>query len=133
MSNNPQDWREMQRFPKHPADGDGQSCAVDLAEMPAAFYRVRALPDTNSIGAPLAGFMLATGSGTACRDWAVQTARMISRGMVGLESVSKLAALDMLINDLVTEQASRGLCADAPIADAIDHLAAARDLLRGGA
>jgi hypothetical protein len=77
-------WIEMMRFPKHPVDGDGQSCAIDRCELPAAFYRLRALPDTNSVGEPIPPFCLATGSGTEARDWALQTARMISRGLVGL-------------------------------------------------
>ena len=81
------EWREIMRAVKTPVDGDGQSCAVDVCEMPAQFYRVRALPDTNSVGAQVEPFMLSTGSGDECKAWAMRTAYLIARGMVGLAHV----------------------------------------------
>jgi len=79
-------WREINRAIKVPG-GDGQSCAVDVCELPAKFYRLRALPDTNSVGAQVEPFMLSTGSGDECKDWALRTSYMIASGAVGLAHV----------------------------------------------
>ena len=77
------EWCEINRAIKVPG-GDGQSCAVDVCGVLAKFYRVRALPDTNSVGDPVEPFTLETGSGHECKDWALRTSYMIARGLVGI-------------------------------------------------
>lgn len=74
----------IKRFEKA-ADGDGQPVEVYETSMPAKFYTVKALPSKNSVGAPIPGFTLGTGSGSAMRELAMRIAQATSEGMLGIE------------------------------------------------
>lgn len=76
------EWTLVAKYPKDPEDGDGQDVEVYVSAGPARFFKIVALEGLNSIGGNLQGFSLATGSG--CGEWAANTAKMISEGMLGL-------------------------------------------------
>jgi len=76
-------WEEVARI-EAVEGGDGQTCVVEMMRTPAKFYRVRALAAKNSVGAPVTPFVMQTGSGDECRAWAIQTANLVARGMVGI-------------------------------------------------
>lgn len=80
---NPKDWNLCARFEKVPGS-DGQSVEIYDSRWPARFYRLRALPDKNSIGAEVLGFTLSTGSGREMAELMVQLAKAISQGMVAM-------------------------------------------------
>lgn len=69
-------------YPK--ASGDGQPVEILECRMPARFYRLRALPSTNSGGDPIPGFELSTGSGDEVAKLVATLAQAITEGMLGL-------------------------------------------------
>ena len=70
--------------PKDPPDGDGHTCHVYECRLPATFYMVHVLPDSNSVAEPSKGFCLSTGSGRDMGELVGQIAIAASRGMIGI-------------------------------------------------
>lgn len=77
------DWHLVAKYPKEEG-GDGQDVEVYESRMPARFFKVVAKASPNSIGKMAEGFSLSTGSGDEMGKWAVETAKKISDGMIGL-------------------------------------------------
>lgn len=77
-------WHTVARYEKDDEGGDGQPVEIDECRMPARFFRLRALPSTNSVNEPVAPFCLSSGSGDEVGRLFVQLAKAITRAMVGL-------------------------------------------------
>lgn len=77
------EWHLVARFAKDPADSDGQVAEVYECRLPARFFKLIALPDTNSVGEPVEGFSLSTGSGDEMGVLMRSLAKAVSAGMVG--------------------------------------------------
>lgn len=77
------DWKPLTTIHKEPGS-DGQDAEIHVCRMPAAFYRIKVLAGTNSIGAPLPAFTLQTGSGTEMCDLAFEIANAVAKGMLAL-------------------------------------------------
>ena len=71
-------------YPKPAEDSDGQRVEVDVAAWPSRFYRIRALADKNSVGRPVEGVVLSTGSGM--HQLAADLAQAFSEGMIGVHT-----------------------------------------------
>jgi len=77
--------RPLMHFPKNPPDGDGQSVDVYVISMPANCYKIVAREDKNSVGEPVKGFTLSTGSGSEMKVLALAIAKAASEGMIGID------------------------------------------------
>ena len=66
---------------KYKGEGDGQDVDVYCTALPARFYRIEALPGTNTVGEPVLPASLSTGSGMA--QLAAKMAEAFSEGMLG--------------------------------------------------
>jgi len=75
------------KYPKNPADGDGQSVEVYCYAAPAEFFTIKALGDKNSYSENKTVFTLETGSGMAYLS--AQIAQAISEGMLVIGSTKK--------------------------------------------
>jgi hypothetical protein len=78
------------------ACSDGQPARVLVCRLPAAFYRLEALPYGDK-----PGFALATGSGHAMQRLAEQMAAAISQGMLGLARPEEDSRMDWLAEQMV--------------------------------
>lgn len=76
------EWNLVATFPKD--GGDGQAAEVYESRLPASFWMLKALGDTNSVGEPVPGFSLSTGSGDEMGHLAFAIARAAARGMIGV-------------------------------------------------
>lgn len=76
------EWHKVASYPK--AGSDGQPAEVYEFRMPARFFRVVCLPSVNSIGQPVPGFALETGSGEEMGRLCVTIARAAALGMIGV-------------------------------------------------
>ena len=74
------EWHLVARY--RPESEDGQAVEVDELRMPARFYRLRALPCANSVGTPVRGWTLSTGSGDAMGSLLAWVARSVAQGML---------------------------------------------------
>lgn len=61
---------------------NGHGVELYCISLPVKFYTIKALDSENSMGTPQKGFILSTGSGQL--EWAVDTAKKINEGMVGI-------------------------------------------------
>lgn len=77
------------RLPKE--SGDGLAVVIHECRMPARFYSIEAEPGADSMGRPKAGYRIGTGSGGDGRmeKWVVDTARLITTGMIGFHVGAK--------------------------------------------
>ena len=75
----------VRTYPKDPADGDGQPVELYTCRMPAEFTTLKALPSENSVGKPIPGWKLSTGSGTRMRKLAEAIAEAAAEGMIGID------------------------------------------------
>lgn len=130
------EWTVCARYPKSPADGDGQDVEIDCCALPTRFYRLRAAPSPNSVGAAKMGFALTTGSGMD--RWAATTAELIAEGMVGMSEVQGelLDAAETVAAKLRghhVDTCSRALVAECACDCGADALRAAIAKARGGA
>ena len=78
------EWQELQHYPK--TSGDGQPATVWVIEMPAPFYKIEVEDPVNSVGAPMVGLELHTGS--AQGQLARQIAQAFADGALGLAYVN---------------------------------------------
>ena len=62
-------------------DGDGQDVEVYCCAMPARFYTLKVLPARDSVGEPMSGYVISSGSGVG--QLMARLAEEISRGMIG--------------------------------------------------
>lgn len=72
------------RYPKTPADGDGQSVNVYCALWPAAAFSIVAIAGANSTGHPKQKFTLNTGAGWGVPELTAAIAKSIADGMLSL-------------------------------------------------
>lgn len=77
-------WYKVADYPKQ--GGDGQPAEVYECRWPAQFYKVVALPSTNSVGRRNEGWALSTGSGYEMARLAVKLAEAAADGMIGVPS-----------------------------------------------
>jgi hypothetical protein len=78
------EWQELQHYPK--TSGDGQPATVWVIETPAPFYKIDVEDSVNSVGAPMVGLSLHTGSGEG--QLARQIAQAFADGMLSLAYVN---------------------------------------------
>ena len=78
------EWQELRHYPK--TNGDGQPATVRVIETPASFYKIEVEDSVNSVGAPMVGLELHTGSGE--EQLARQIAKAFADGMLGLAYVN---------------------------------------------
>lgn len=64
---------------------DGHPCRIYETRMPARFFKLEVLDSENSVGQPMKGFCLSTGSGDDVGRLIVQIALAVRDGMIGLE------------------------------------------------
>ena len=77
-------WELLKHVPKEEG-GDGQDVNVYVCAMPARFYKVEALPGSNSVGGPVQGFVLSTGSGSEMERLALEIAEAAAGGMIAMD------------------------------------------------
>ncbi len=82
------DWHTVARIPKR-SGGDGQDCEIQESRMPARFFWLIVRPSENSVGEPIDGWVLSTGSGDDVGALMVAIAKMVSDGMIGSEPYSE--------------------------------------------
>ena len=78
------EWQELQHYPK--TSGDGQPATVWVIEMPASFYKIEVENSVNSVGAPMVGLGLHTGSSE--EQLARQVAQAFADGALALAYVN---------------------------------------------
>ena len=78
------EWQELQHYPK--GNGDGQPATVWVIEMPTPFYKIEVEDSVNSVGAPMVGLSLHTGS--AQGQLARQIAQAFAAGTLSLAYVN---------------------------------------------
>ena len=78
------EWQELQHYPK--TNGDGQPATVWVIEMPAPFYKIEVEDSVNSVGAPMVGLSLHTGSSEG--QLARQIAQAFAAGTLSLAYVN---------------------------------------------
>lgn len=64
--------------------GDGQPVDIYETRAPARFFRLHALPSTDSLDQPKPSFHISTGSGDEMGRLLVEVARQITRGMLAI-------------------------------------------------
>lgn len=77
------DWHKVAVYEKGEG-GDGQTVEIDESRLPARFFRIRGLPSQNSIGEPVPGFEVTTGS--SMEKLAHEIALAASEGMLCVHS-----------------------------------------------
>lgn len=75
-------WQET-LIAKFTGTGDGQDVEVYCTAAPARFYRINIIPGSNSIGEPMEGHVLTTGTGQ--EDLVKAIAIAYSEGMLGID------------------------------------------------
>ena len=84
LSQQQRKWQELWHFPK--GNGDGQPATVWVIKMPAPFYKIEVEDSVNSVGAPMVGLELQTGSGEG--QLARQIAKAFADGALSLAYVN---------------------------------------------
>ena len=74
------EWYAVARYEKE--SEDGQPVEIDESRLPTRFYRLRALPSTDSCGKAVKPFALTTGSGDDVAHLLVKLAKEITSAMV---------------------------------------------------
>lgn len=97
------EWTLLKQF-KKTKGSDGQDAEVYVAACPARFYKVVGLPATNSVGEPVAPFVMSTGSGSAMEKLACSIAEAAAAGMIGIDAP---AAAPVVTPEDVMEQISQ--------------------------
>jgi hypothetical protein len=80
------EWELVATLPKESATSDGYETRVYECRMPARFFKVEAVADTDYQGVPRSGFALSTGSGDRQGELIAEMALAIQRGMLGIAS-----------------------------------------------
>ena len=75
-------WHLVASLPKDPESGDGFPVEIHEVRMPARFFKVEALPSTDSMKRARPGFALSTGSGDDMGALCAQMALAIAGGML---------------------------------------------------
>lgn len=79
------EWALVAEYPK--TSGDGYDVRLYECRMPARFYKVEAIPTTNSIGKARPGFAISTGSGKGMLELAIRIAEVAADGMIDMKEV----------------------------------------------
>lgn len=97
------EWTLFKKFKKEEGS-DGQDAEVHVAACPARFYKVVGLPSSNSVGEPVAPFVMSTGSGNAMKNLACSIAEAAAAGMIGIDAP---AAAPVVTPEDIMEQISQ--------------------------